>query len=153
MKYFYSLILTGLMIHLLPLNAEIIQTENTLPSISSGFIASKEEAPLNFLDKELSLLDEEFEEFKDELLSIEKIIPEKEDTITGSNENTTPLIQQLKAEPEKIIAIEMIAPSSKILPENHLVAEEDFDDKMDVAFREELNETEDSAIQHIQIIL
>jgi biopolymer transport protein ExbB len=105
MKYFHTIILTGLMIHFFPLNAENISstafselivekeeacseelallenTENTPPNSSSALIAEKEEASLPLLEEELSLLEEEFEEFKEELSSIEETIQKKEPSL------------------------------------------------------------------------
>jgi biopolymer transport protein ExbB len=65
MKHFYSLIITGFLIPFLPLNAEMVSAEvSLLESVEGG-----EKASLTSLEEELSLLDEEFEEFKEELFS------------------------------------------------------------------------------------
>jgi len=60
MKIFYNLIITSFLTSFLPLNAE-----------TTDVVELKEEASLTSLDEELLLLDEEFEEFKEELYSLE----------------------------------------------------------------------------------
>ena len=76
MKYFHSLLITGFLIPLLPLSAELALTEAT----PMEFVEQREEASLTTLDEELSLLDEEFEEFKEELYSLENELQKKEKT-------------------------------------------------------------------------
>ena len=76
MRYFHSLIITGFLIPLLSLNAESAVTEKA----GMGFIEQKEEAYLTSLDEELSLLDEEFEEFKEALYSLENDLQQREKT-------------------------------------------------------------------------
>jgi biopolymer transport protein ExbB len=67
MKYFYSSIITGFLIPFLPLGAQTALAEAShVESVEQG-----EEASLTSLDEELSLLDGEFEEFKEELFSLE----------------------------------------------------------------------------------
>jgi biopolymer transport protein ExbB len=60
MKIFNSLIITGFLIPFLPISAE-----------TTDVVELREEASLTTLDEELLLLDEEFEEFKEELYSLE----------------------------------------------------------------------------------
>lgn len=76
MRYFHSLILTGFLIPLLSLNAESVIAEKD----GMALIDQKEEAYLTSLDEELSLLDEEFEEFKEALYSLENDLQQREKT-------------------------------------------------------------------------
>jgi biopolymer transport protein ExbB len=69
MKYIYSSILTGLMIHFSPLSAEDLREEIALSFPTSELTSNREEVSL---DEEFSLLDQEFEEFKEELSSLEE---------------------------------------------------------------------------------
>lgn len=82
MKY-YRIILTGIMIHFLPLSAESIQEPSTSPAL--------QEASLTSLDEELSLLDEEFEEFKEELSSIAEAIQTNDRSLSTLSENSSPV--------------------------------------------------------------
>jgi hypothetical protein len=56
MRKLHMLVITGLLVPFLPINT---------------YAADEEEASLSSLEEELSLLDEEFEEFKEELFSLE----------------------------------------------------------------------------------
>ena len=78
MKYLHTLVITGLLIPFLPLSAENAEAEGALPATTAIFASQEEEASLSSLEEELSLLDEEFEEFKEELFSLENEMQKKE---------------------------------------------------------------------------
>ncbi|MBS0604228.1 MAG: MotA/TolQ/ExbB proton channel family protein [Verrucomicrobia bacterium] len=138
MKYLQSLILTGLMVHFLPLSAENAQAEHTLPSASSGLIADTEEASLTSLDEELSLLDEEFEEFKEELIALEDAIQKKHEAEPAVVElmPLTPVlekrddvaIEQPNASDDKVVAFETELPVASNLPANEIAVKSSFEE-------------------------
>lgn len=140
MKYFHRLILTGLMIHLLPLSAEIAQAEESQPT-SLALIAEKEEAALTALDEELSLLDEEFEEFKEELLSMEEMMKKKE-VVTPAVE--TAAVETQAVVPETVAVAETTLPVVEAVPEITLVSDEGFEAEPDVVFNALLPEIENA---------
>jgi biopolymer transport protein ExbB len=79
MKYFHSIILTGLMVHVLPFSAQNAQAKDALPLTALAFVGEINEVPQITLEEEISLLDEEFEEFGEELSSLEDAILENEE--------------------------------------------------------------------------
>jgi biopolymer transport protein ExbB len=79
MKYFHSLIITGFLISFLPLSAETALTGTS----HVEFDEQREEASLTSQDEELSLLDEELEEFG-------------EDASLAAREEVSPLDEELE---------------------------------------------------------
>ena len=69
MKHLHSIILAGLMVHFLPLSAENSFIEEALPSALSALTSESDTSSLSPLDEELAILDQEFEEFDQELSS------------------------------------------------------------------------------------
>jgi biopolymer transport protein ExbB len=77
MKYLNTTLMTGFLIPFMCLCAEQAQNDNEwFPHFN---LAPQEEASLSSLEEELSLLDEEFEEFKEELFSLENDLQKKDD--------------------------------------------------------------------------
>lgn len=95
MKHIHNLVLTGLMIHFLPLNAESTDTEEFLAP--TDMVAENEEAALTSLDEELSLLDEEFQEFKEEIAELETTLEQQDAEVAASEIQIDPIT--LEAEP------------------------------------------------------
>jgi len=133
MKYLHNIILTGLMIHFLPLGAENAQAGEYFETGSSSFMAEIEEALMTPLDEELSLLDEEFEEFREELTSIEEALQKKEPAQSviaenasseASQEGLVLMSEQLKAAKENSIVGDALAPALEASAEIAQIAEE-----------------------------
>jgi biopolymer transport protein ExbB len=81
MKYLHTLVTTTLLLPFLPLSAENAEAEGSPPASAAIYAAQEEEASLSSLEEELSLLDEEFEEFKEELFSLENDLQNKEPAV------------------------------------------------------------------------
>ncbi len=133
MKYFQNIILTGLMIHFLPLGAENAQAGDYFETGSSSFMAEIEDALMTPLDEELSLLDEEFEEFREELTSIEEALQKKEpaqpviaehSSAESSQEGLVLMSEQSEAVKENASAGDTFAPIVDATAEMTQIAEE-----------------------------
>ncbi len=112
MKYFYNIILAGLLVHVLPLSAEDAQTEEMNSLTPIAVVAESREFDLEATEEELSLLEKEIEEFQDELslsddayLEMENMLP-----FIGLQEPSLAEVQE-----EKVIAAEIQA--EKVAPE------------------------------------
>ncbi len=103
MKYFHSLTITGFLLPFLSLSAENALDE----AADTNAIELREEVSLTSLDEELSLLDEEFEEFKEELYSLENELQkqEKAPVLEESQEEIASFEEEAKEEP---IALEVV---------------------------------------------
>lgn len=108
MKYLHTLVITGFLIPFLPLCAENEEASHAI-SATSAIHAEQEEASLSSLEEELSLLDEEFEEFKEELFSLENDLLLKKET--------PPTLENVQASlktPESPAALEMSQPEAPL---------------------------------------
>ena len=103
MKYFHSIILTGLIVHLLPLNAE----EATY-SLSSILVSDDEMSLSDSLDAEISLLEDEFDELTQELALDETVLENTSPFVTESKEAEVALTEPALEAP---IALETQTPS------------------------------------------
>lgn len=111
MKYFHSIILTGFIVHFLPLSAEDALTEN-IPLL----IAENEESALTSLDDELFLLDEEFAEFDGAFSSLEEPVQEVSPIAEAPS-----LSIELQQEP--VVAVEQETPVLELQEEKIAVLE------------------------------
>ncbi len=97
MKHIHNLVLTGLMIHFLPLNAESADIEEFLAP--TDMVADNEEAALTSLDEELSLLDEEFQEFKEEIAELETTLQQQDTEIVANEVLIDPITLEVEPLP------------------------------------------------------
>lgn len=97
MKKFHSIILAGLMVHFLPLNAETFQEE------PFTFVDQAEKSSPASMEEELALLDEEFEEYEDSLSFLESTIQEETNAISAAAEQSNPLADFQEEVKEQII--------------------------------------------------
>ena len=109
------------------MNAETPQLEETYTEASVPFDVEREEAPLTSLDEELSLLDEEFEEFKDELFSLEEALQKKEISAPviaeSALEENSVISEVLSPQVESAVAVESLPPQMKMEAQPELVSE------------------------------
>ncbi len=123
MKKFHSIILMGLMVHFLPLNAETFQEEPLT------FIDQMEEPTLATMEEELALLDEEFEEFEEDLAFIGNTIEEEANVISAAAQQITPVIdlQEELKEPvfekaDSLALIENAPPAEQVVEKTDTLA-------------------------------
>ena len=147
MKYFPHVMITGLLIPFLPMNAETLQEPEGYSQSSPLFNAAMEEAPLTSLDEELSLLDEEFEEFKEELFSLEDALQHQERPSPLIAEDTLQQIDPLEGVSAPIVEEQPIAADFTSFQAESLPAQDEMQTSIPVAAEMTSEFTEDLALE------
>jgi biopolymer transport protein ExbB len=117
MKYLHRMIITGFMVPFLSLSAETAQTKDSDMKLVEQ---REEEIFLTSLDEELSLLDEEFEEFKEELYSLENDLQKGEKSVADTllkteiaQEEIAPFEESSDSQNDPILVFDTLSPEAE----------------------------------------